>query len=139
MTTMYERVEANCWREEAKQLGLKALKSFWEAPLSELAEQCNGAGAAGYGWIVPDTMYGLPITAAAYNHDWAYYKGRTKKDRLRADWCFLYNMIKTIKRNPSRFWGIDRFRRMRACSYYRAVKRFGWIAFYVNRKPNKAS
>ena len=41
---------------------LKAPKEYWDLTDDEKAEFCNGCGPKGYGYLVPDTMYGLKIT-----------------------------------------------------------------------------
>jgi hypothetical protein len=90
---------------------------------------CNGAGPRRFGWLVPDTIWGLSITDAANIHDWMYWKGRTEADRLEADVTFLVNMCRLIEMRSSNR-AIHFLRRWRAMTYFSAVRDFGGKAFY---------
>lgn len=58
---------------------------------------CNGAGPAGYGAVVPDTIWGLRISEAAHGHDWHYQFGTTLEDKEQADRTFKDNMDRIIR------------------------------------------
>ena len=102
---------------------LIAPSSYWGATKEERAKVCNGAGPAGRGWLVPDTMWGLSITEAANIHDWMYNEGKDKKE---ADETFYKNCLLIINKKGG--W-LAPLRRYRAHSYYLAVKYFGASSF----------
>lgn len=107
--------------------------AFRVAPPAVRARICNGAGPAGWGWIVPDTIWGLSITIAADIHDWMYTLGQTEADRRQADLVFLHNMITLI--NAKQTSGILRaMRELRAIGYYLAVSWLGRLAFKRGKK-----
>jgi hypothetical protein len=107
--------------------------SFRVAPPAVRARICNGAGPSGWGWIVPDTIWGLSITLAADIHDWMYTLGQTEADRRQADLVFFHNMITLI--NARRTSGFMRtLRELRAIGYYLAVSWFGRWAFWKGKK-----
>jgi hypothetical protein len=109
-------------------LGLVVPTSFFKAKKKEIEKIVNGAGPKGWGWLVPDTLYGLSVTAAANIHDWEYYKGKTKEDKKKADDNFYKNMIRIIEAETSN-WLLKKLRTMRAKLYFWAVKHFGQSAF----------
>ena len=101
---------------------------------------CNGCGAKGLGgWVVPNTMYGLSIKEACNIHDWMYNDGKTFSDKEVADRTFLNNMLRIIDGADHFGSAILRpFRRIRAMSYFTAVKRFGGLAFWSGKnKPQE--
>ena len=107
--------------------------AFRVAPPAVRARICNGAGPSGWGWIVPDTIWGLSITLAADIHDWMYTLGQTEADRRQADLVFFHNMITLI--NARRTSGFMRtLRELRAIGYYLAVSWFGRWAFWKGKK-----
>ena len=79
------------------QYGLCAPATFWAASADLKARVCNGAGPAGYGWLVPDYFMFLCMTAAADIHDWMYWEGHEQKDKDAADRVFLLNMVAIIE------------------------------------------
>lgn len=102
--------------------------SYYEATDEQRAAVCNGAGPAGWGWLVPDTMYGLSIREAANIHDWMYAEGETPADRREADDLFYANCRAIIRKHTkSRILRLLRY--ARAWIYYRAVRRGGERAF----------
>ena len=88
---------------------------------------CNGAGAKGSGWLVPDTLWGLRITEAANIHDWMYHHGKTDDDKRDADTVFYENMIAIVNKGSRIFRPM---RTLRAKLYYVAVDKFGNQAFW---------
>jgi len=92
---------------------------------------CNGCGSKGFGgWVVPDTLWGLDIEEVCNIHDWMYSEGKTIEDKDKADRVMLNNMIRLIEKGTR--W-LRRVRRMRAKSYYKAVKYFGGSAFWDDK------
>ena len=91
---------------------------------------CNGCGTAGLGdFLVPDTIWGLSVREACRIHDWMYVFGETIADKDEADRVFLNNMLRLIQaRNSCRL--LTGLRRVRARTYYRAVRMFGGPAFW---------
>lgn len=114
---------------------LVAPDTYWNATPSQRQSMCNGCGAAGSGWTIPDTMYGLNITVACDCHDVCYLVGSTIFDKEQADREFLNNLIRLIESAPSGKWPIagavlSMLRRRRALKYYEAVRIFGGPAFW---------
>lgn len=110
--------------------GIEACPGFRMATPAERAEICNGAGPAGWGWIVPDTMWGLWITLAADIHDWDYHWGKTPADRKAADDRFHRNLITLINAEGGILRGP---RYIRAYEYWLAVRIFGRGAFLAGK------
>ena len=93
---------------------------------------CNGCGTKGFGWTIPDTMYGLKVSEACDIHDFMYYAGETHQDKKVADRTFLYNLLRIIEaKSKSKILKFLRGKRARA--YYLAVKNFGGPAFWVGK------
>jgi len=116
---------------------LYAPRTYWDAPEKKLAETCNGCGTKGLGgWFVPETLYGLSITSCCDIHDWMYGEGVTIEDKNKADRAFLNNMSRIIDAKSGR--ALKLLRRIRAKSYYNAVKYFGGSAFWSGKnKPGE--
>lgn len=110
-------------------LKLFADPGYWELTTEEKAKICNGAGPRGFGYLVPDTIWGLSVTAAADIHDWMYYVGTVENDKKRADKIFLNNMVRIIEDKTWFNW-LRKLRCHRAEIYYKAVVKFGGPAFY---------
>lgn len=105
--------------------GLLAPTSYWEASSEVLARNTNGAGTSGWkGFLVPDTVWGLNINAAANIHDFEYCIGETIEHKKSADFRFQQNMISLVRRAARRSW-ISWFlkipREYRCFTYYLAV------------------
>jgi len=102
--------------------------SYTTATLSQRSAICNGCGSSKAKFdFVPDTIYGLCITAACHIHDWMYHEGKTIEDKKEADRAFLNNLIRIIDNHG----GLLKFlRRRRARKYYLAVKYFGGPAYW---------
>lgn len=90
---------------------------------------CNGCGAKGIGgYLVPDTMWGLPVTEACNIHDYDYHLGRCKENKDKADLRFLRNLDTLIEfHTDNTILKYLRFSRARV--YYNVVKYFGKSAF----------
>lgn len=115
---------------------LFAPESFWQAPISERRQVCNGCGSKGWSnLLVPDYMWGISIREACDIHDWMYQEGQELEDKLRADRVFLNNLLRLIDaRSKSRV--LKFLRRRRARTYYLAVKYFGGDAFWAGKNLN---
>jgi hypothetical protein len=108
---------------------LYAPENYWVLPLPIKSKLCNGCGSKGFGWTVPDKIYGLCITEACNIHDFMYNTGKTAEDKAVADMTFLNNMLRIIEActtNQLLKW----IRGSRAYGYYLAVKIFGGPAFW---------
>jgi len=114
---------------------LSADPRFVNTPVDELLKICNGCGAAGAKVdLTPDTLWGLSVKPVCHIHDFDYYIGLTIEDKERADRRMLNNNVRMIKAQSS--WILKRLRRIRARTYYKAVKYFGGPAFW-DGKDNK--
>lgn len=96
------------------------------------AEICNGCGAKGYGWLIPDSMWFLNITEACNIHDFMYLVGVDEEDREEADRVFLNNLIRIIEAK-TKLWPLKMLRHRRALKYYEAVRYFGGPAFWTGK------
>lgn len=96
----------------------------------------NGCGPAGWkGQLIPDTAYGLDISAACNIHDWMYLAGSTLAEKEEADRVFLNNLLRLIEAAGGP-WLLRRLRRRRARLYYEAVRLFGGPAFWSGKNPD---
>ncbi len=93
----------------------------------------NGCGTDGWkGQLVPEKIWGLPVTAACNIHDWMYSAGFDIADKREADRAFLNNMLRLI--DAAGGIGLLRWlRRKRALKYYQAVAEFGGAAFWDSK------
>jgi len=109
-------------------------ESYKQASDAARAEVCNGCGPFGKFDFVPDSIYGLDISAACMPHDWAYTFGATLADKEEADRIFLNNMLRLIEGAPS-WWDkmLRPFRRRRALLYYEMVVAFGAPAYWAGK------
>jgi hypothetical protein len=101
---------------------LVAPVGFWELTPERKAEICNGGGPKGWGWLVPDTMWGLSMTDCFDIHDYDYHI-RTKK-RV-ADKRMYSNLRAKINAHGGFF---RRLRLCRAWLYYQGVSKS--VGFY---------
>ena len=119
-----------------KQLVLKGILTappgFLEMPDDELAEICNGCGAADSSVPVPDTIYGLCICAICHIHDFGYFVGKNENEKNEEDDRFLVNGINYIEHMSN--FVMRFFRRRRMLKYYEAVTEFGSDAFWAGKK-----
>ena len=112
---------------------LYAPASFLTSSVKELELVCNGCGAANSKFdFIPDSIYGLKITAACNIHDWMYHEGRTIEDKDEADRTFLNNLLRLFSTTGNRF--LKWLRRRRAYKYYEAVAAFGWPAYWSDKQ-----
>ncbi len=112
---------------------LYAPASYIAASPEVRAQVVNGCGPGGWKVdIVPDTVWGLSISAACDIHDWMYATGATLADKDSADRVLLNNCLRLI--NAAGGWRILRaLRRRRARTYYEAVQHLGGPAFWANK------
>ncbi|HBD18665.1 MAG TPA: hypothetical protein DC063_00190 [Arenimonas sp.] len=78
---------------------------------------------------MPDTIYGLRVTAACDIHDYMYFIGDGIEDKDAADRVFLNNLLRLIAAGTRWDW-LRRLRALRARTYYAAVCAFGGPAFW---------
>jgi len=96
------------------------------------ADICNGCGAKGFGWTIPDSMYFLNISEACNIHDFMYLVGVDEEDREEADRVFLNNLVRIIEAKTKWEW-LKLLRKRRAAKYYWAVRTFGGPAFWSGK------
>ena len=103
----------------------------------------NGCGTEGWkGKIVPETIYGINVTKACNIHDYDYFYGVSKEDKVIADQRFKRNLQYLIRKGTviSDKWYKKHFDLMllqlklvRCNTYYFAVKRLGHDAFWEGK------
>ena len=109
---------------ELKGYKLYAPSEFWELSTDERNRISNGCGAASAAIdYVPDTIFGLNISASCDIHDFGYYLGGTEQDKFIADLFLLINTLQIIKQHGG--WKF-----MKALRYSRAIKYFYAVDFY---------
>jgi len=119
-----------------KDTKLFAPMAYWNTSRVARAEICNGCGPGKLGdFLVPDTLWGLCVTPACNIHDWMYAMGETIEDKKVADRTFLNNLLRIVDAN-TRFWPLRKLRRLRAYTYYRAVKYGGGPAYWAGKNPD---
>lgn len=112
---------------------LYAPESYIEAPPEVRAKVVNGCGTDGWkGQLVPETIWGLPVTAACNIHDWMYVAGVSIEDKATADRSLLNNMLRLIE-SAGGFAPLRWLRRRGARKYYEAVSHFGGPAFWDSK------
>ena len=111
---------------------LYAPADYWTAKPRARKRICNGCGPKGFGgWLVPDTLWGLGITAACDIHDWMYHHGATRGDKDEADRAFRNNMLRIIDGEGGAL--LKPLRRHRAKIYHAAVRDLGGPAFWNDK------
>jgi hypothetical protein len=105
---------------------------YWSLSPEGKADICNGCGAKGFGWTVPETIWGLKITEACNIHDFMYLVGVDEEDRQEADRVFFNNLIRIIEAK-TKLWPLKMLRHRRALKYYEAVRCFGGPAFWAGK------
>jgi len=99
----------------------------------EKQEICNGAGAGG-DWktfLIPNKLMGLDCTEVFNAHDYAYYVGTGLAGKETADIEMLLNLIDRINEGVVQLSWI---RKVWAITYYEAVHRLGWGAYFLGDK-----
>ena len=109
---------------------LIAPSEYWELTPEQRKTLCNGCGPKLpiISWLIPETCWFCNITEACNIHDFMYHIGETKQDKEDADKTFLINMYRVIDSSTSNKW-LKKLRKVRARTYYRAVRDFGGKAF----------
>lgn len=105
--------------------------AFFAASMEQRMLVSNGCGPKGLGGkLVPDTMYGLDVSASCDGHDWRYrYTANTLKHKWRADIEMLGNAARIIVDAEGTTWLMVK-RIYRATMYCAAVLLFGNSAFH---------
>ena len=113
---------------------LYAPASFMCTPFEQLEKICNGCGAANAKFdFVPDRIYGTRISEACHIHDFMYWGGASIEDKEEADRVFLNNLFRLIERDKHKWYKPTFLQRIRAKSYYKAVKYYGGSAFWAGK------
>lgn len=122
---------------------LSAPASFKSATPEERAKVCNGCGSAKAKFdFVPDTAWGMSITASCDIHDWQYNYGRTIEDKEEADREYRNNMLRQADEACFTKGGgffqrwLKRRRYARINFYYISVKNFGGPSFWAGKEGN---
>lgn len=114
---------------------LYAPDSFILATPAVRAKVVNGCGTKGWkGKLVPETIYGLTVTAACNIHDWMYNAGSTIEEKDEADRTFLNNLLRLIDAAGGPAW-LRWLRRHRARIYFDAVHLYGGPAYWDTKNP----
>jgi hypothetical protein len=112
---------------------LYAPQSFKYPSIKELAEVCNGCGAAGSWFRPPSKMYGTQVVYAFHIHDWMYSKGKTIEDKEKADRVMLNNLYRLIELDSHKWYKPTWLQRRRALKYYWGVKYGGGPAYWEGK------
>jgi hypothetical protein len=86
-------------------------------------------------YIIPETLYGINLNPAFYQHDANYSIGGNKKDRWEADVTMVATGLFIIENTPDRWylWGVNTARRHmarnRLVKYFEAVRSQGHKSF----------
>lgn len=129
--TLYQQVKK---AQEMAQAGiLYASASFLAAEISEITDVVNGCGSSNAMFdFVPDSIYGMYIGYCCFVHDWGYYEGHDILDKEESDRIFLNNMLRMIDNDCP--WYAPKFLlRLRAKTYYNAVRYFGGPSFFKDK------
>ncbi len=111
---------------------LWAPQSYREATPQMIKDICNGCGAKGIGgYLTPDTLWGLSVTAVCDIHDWMYHEGETIEDKEKADRVMYNNLIRFIDAHSCE--ALKWIRKRRALKYYMAVKHLGGSAYWADK------
>jgi len=115
-----------------KGVEMYAPSKFWTLSNVEIGQISNGCGAAGAAIdYVPDTIWGLRISAACDIHDFGYHEGGTKDDKYVDDLFLLINTMQIIKAKTK--WKFLKVLRLnRALKYFYMVDFYGTDAYTYN-------
>lgn len=95
----------------------------------------NGCGPSGWkGYLIPETIYLLPIRELCDIHDWMYAEGETIEEKDSADRTLINNLLRLIRAAGGPRW-LQWLRTRRALKYYRAVCLYGGPAFWDGKNP----
>ena len=102
---------------------VKAPKEVWEFLLEDLAKakkyrEVNGCGSTTTKYV-PDTIWGLEVTALCHIHDAMYALSKSEGDCDLSNNILLINLLNYINRNSNMLMQLLRHRR--AITYYSAV------------------
>jgi len=113
-----------------KGFDLYAPSNFWKLSKEEIGKISNGCGSAKAAIdFVPDTIWGLRVTAACDIHDFSYWEGGTKDDKYVDDLFLFINILQII--NAKTKWKI-----MKVLRFNRALKYFYCVDFYGTEAYN---
>ena len=107
--------------------------SFLCATKEQLADTCNGCGAADSWFRPPSHLFGTWIGAACIVHDWMYGHGRTNEDKDEADRTFKHNMLRLVQRDAHNWYKPSYVQRKLVNVYYKSVVDFGGPAFWKGK------
>lgn len=108
----------------------------YHAPYKTLKEfpSCCGAGDGIGNGLVPETMYGLLISAACHVHDKSYEEAEPVwSDFHSSNYMFLVNLLSIIRAKSANFF-MRRLRNRRAMRYFTEVDEIGAIIFKKIKK-----
>lgn len=109
--------------EKIQGTNIKAPVDVWEFLLEDVKKpyfmrEVNGCGSKSTKFV-PDSIWGLQVTAICNIHDVTHKFSKTPEDCDLSNQLFLTNLIKYINNNSH--WIIAWLRRYRAMTYYSAV------------------
>ena len=114
---------------------LYAPEAYFRLSPEAKREIVNGCGPGKFSFLIPDTMYGLDVSAACDIHDYMYFMGETIEDKKEADRVFMNNLLRIIEaKTQSKI--LSWLRKRRAVKYFSAVAMFGGPAFWNAKNPN---
>ncbi len=108
---------------------LAAPESYWSATPEIKDSVTNGCGSKGFGFLVPDKIFGMSITPACDIHDWMCLVYNDEAGFKLSTQVFFDNMQR-INHAKSQCRFLERLRASRIKLYYRAVKDFGRLFYY---------
>lgn len=108
----------------------------------QVADIANGCGPAGQKFdFIPDRPLGIDFKWSCNRHDACYHFGRTERDKLIADLCFMWNLQVDIHMHrhahPNLLTGMEHVAQERVgCDYFIAVSDGGDKAYWADKdKP----
>lgn len=114
---------------------LLAPHEYWELTPEQRKMLCNGCGPKRplLDKLIPETCWFCNVSEACDIHDFMYHLGETLEDKKEADTAFLANMYRIIEAKTKNKW-LKKLRKIRARTYYRAVRDFGGPAFWAGKR-----
>ncbi len=108
---------------------LAAPESYWSATPEIKNSVTNGCGSKGFGFLVPDKIFGMSITPACNVHDWMCLVYNDEAGFKLSTQVFFDNMQRINKaKTKCRF--LARLRRCGIMRYYQAVRNYGRLFYY---------